>query len=179
MQDALEAFMSGPDAQTFGHLRALFVASPGYRPIDFEFQGLEALESEGAHGRLLEAGRDLLAAALLSPALHYYIGRAAGGLGARDLERFHAYAYMTLRDALLATGDGTPTRPFLVTQVIDEFFILTALGHEPLEQARVRHTDGRSFDVLTDEQGGETWFDITDIVRRRGELGLADDAAES
>ena len=71
----------------------------------------------------------------------------------------------TCCEGILATGDGTKEKPYLVTRTSDEYDILQYLDKQFGGQALVSDGD-RNFDVMTCSDGTELWFDITDPFKK-------------
>ena len=65
-------------------------------------------------------------------------------------------------EGVLATGDGSADKPYLVTRVSDEYDLLRHLKKARTTQG-LRHKDGKAFDVMSCTDGTEVWFDITAV----------------
>jgi hypothetical protein len=63
---------------------------------------------------------------------------------------------------ILATGDGSADKPYLVSRVSDEYDILrhTKKG---MKGQSLRTKGDKSFDVIACQDGQELWFDITAV----------------
>lgn len=170
MRQPFENFIANPCQATFHALREAFIASPAYLPVETPMQSLSALFDEGNYTVLLKLSERLMPSCLLSPSIHYFAGKAANALGNTEREQLEVFLYVALRDCLLEAGDGTSMRPYPVTQIDDEHFIMAATGRRATMQSLVQHEDGRSFDVLTAEGDDEVWFDITALERRRAQM---------
>ncbi|MDK2970706.1 MAG: hypothetical protein PWP23_461 [Candidatus Sumerlaeota bacterium] len=170
MREPFENFIANPCEETFRALREAFVVSPTYLPVETPMQSLSALFDEGNYTVLLKLAERLMPSCLLSPSIHYFAGKAASALGNTEREQLEVFLYVALRDCLLQSGDGTPARPYLVTQVDDEHFIMAATSRRATMQSVIQHEDGRVFDVLSAEGGNEVWFDITALERRRAQM---------
>lgn len=177
MQEAFLQFLQDPTQERYLALREQVVAAETYRPYTEGLLTLAKLHEEERHEELLQAAEVVVPNFLLTPSLHYYLGRAHAALGNGDAENLERHIFAACRDALLATGDGTPTKPYLVTQLDDEREIMGFIGRTAVQQALVKHEDGRFFDVWTDEKDAEeTWFDITELVLHTPEMHhLVDD----
>ena len=163
MQDILEAFLEQPTARSYRAARRAILCDP-------EFRGDPRLLAEVAE--LCERQQFALADQLfqrmmpdwaLSPRAHMYAAWIAEELGqSRDVELEQFLCIACLR-GLLATGDGSRQRPYLVTHVSDEYDIVSWFGGQVVSQ-RLAAQAGRECDVLTDEDGGEYWFDVSDLL---------------
>jgi hypothetical protein len=74
--------------------------------------------------------------------------------------RMDGYIGVACCKGIVATGDGTKRRPYLVTRISDEYDVVRYLGKQPARQALTGIGD-RHFDVITCTDGSEIWFDIT------------------
>ena len=61
----------------------------------------------------------------------------------------------------MATGDGSPERPFVVTHASDEYDLLACPLKTESKSQSSKHKSGRWYDVLECANGKTYWFDIT------------------
>ncbi len=158
-------FLKTPSCDTFMKVRAEVVTSPLYEPYTEDLDAIIGLvkqeDFEGAQ-KLLMAG---MANLLLSPRAHLLSAMVADKLGDADRSRFEGFIARRCIDGIMSTGDGTADKPWVVTQVSDEYDVLNFLSKEMEEQAL--HDRGeRRLDSVRTKDGGELWFDITDPFRR-------------
>ncbi len=97
---------------------------------------------------------------LLSPRAHGMAAMAAEGLDDAAKAKAERDAAAKCVEGMLATGDGSADKPYLVTRVTDEYDLLRHLKKVRDAQG-LRHKDGKAFDVMSCTDGTEVWFDIT------------------
>lgn len=158
-------FLNEPSRENYVAAWREVVRAPGYAPYSDELKALAAAFERGEHAEVLDAGERLLPNFLLTPSLHFYLGRASGALGDTEREDLERFLFRKCRDGLLATGDGTPEAPYLVAHADDEYEVLEMLGRTPVKQSLVTHESGRVFDVFSEEDERETWFDVTEMAK--------------
>ena len=169
LQDLFERFAGDPSPEHFHQLRERMVAEPTYNPAADDVEVAGRLLAGGEAERAREALVPVMTNYLLSPRAHLLLAAACERLGeAEDARRRRALAEACLR-ALLASGDGSAERPYLVTRVSDEYDVLDHVGARWTRQS-LRRRAGRACDVFDLVGGGETWFDITEAVGRMGDL---------
>jgi len=168
MQQLFMAFVENPSVERFLEVREAVIAGPDYVVYHPGLKQAAALYDEQDWGQLAEKVTEIMPNFLLSPSLHFYLGRAAGVTGDTDIEALEKHIYKACRESLLATGDGTVTKPYLPTHIDDEYEVMAMLDKAPVQQSLVKHTDGRVFDVMSEESQEETWFDITALIQKMG-----------
>ena len=104
----------------------------------------------------------------LSPSFHFFVGCASLELGQHKLAAEERKVSQSCLKALLASGDGTQKNPFQPTYRSDVYDVLRALNRETRCQT-LSSKGKRYFDVVTSHDGVETWFDVTETIRRCGE----------
>lgn len=83
----------------------------------------------------------------LSPRFHRLSAIAARELGDLDEAEMERFACETCLDAILVTGEGSPSAPYLVAQRSDSQEVLAKLGFKPIRQMRIEN-NGRLCDVF-------------------------------
>jgi hypothetical protein len=109
---------------------------------------------------VLRHAGELPAAAALSPRVHVFVAEAAEATG--DLERaeLERFLFVVALQGILATGDGTRPRPYLICHATDEHDVLESLDRCAQRQTMVQGT-AQMLDVIECTDGGEVWFDVT------------------
>ena len=74
---------------------------------------------------------------------------------------------------ILATGDGTRQRPFLVSRVSDEYDLIRYCFSTNRNSQSLRIIDGHYYDVLACGNGKICWFDVTLTFKSNREAFLA------
>jgi len=170
MMELFQKFISGPTTELYDSLCRAVVEAPTYKPYTNALDVLEELQQGERFEEMLNVVGEVMPNHLLTPTLHYYAGRAHEALGEVMEAEFERKIAVTLIYFETQTGDGTPTKPFMIIHPEQQPEIISFLQRNPVEQALVKHQDGRLFDVWTDGKHEETWFDLTMIARHTPEL---------
>ena len=101
----------------------------------------------------------------LSPRFHFLSGVAALETGDFARANWEKTCTRTCLEAIFETGLGTLEDPYLSTYPGDCYDVLMALGVAPRGQKLIDR-EGIWCDVLTADDGGEYWFDVTDLLER-------------
>lgn len=165
--ELIVALITEPSADNYRVLHAAVVSHPDYAPYDDVLeQASELLEGEAQTLEALEMLQEAMPNLLLSPRAHMlkaYIHRTRGEADAEEMEILFASACVR---GILATGNGSELRPYLVTRTSDEHDVAQALERTLEEQRSIERND-RSFDVWeTDAE--PLWFDVTDALQTLG-----------
>jgi hypothetical protein len=160
VQAEFEAFLKAPGRETFLRAQETLTACPAYSPYSSDLEDVSELlqQKEFAKARAkLAAGMPNL---LLSPRAHRFAAVAAWESGDAAAAKKEVELVSKCIQGLLATGDGSTARPFVVSRVSDEYDLSRHLGKRVSGQG-LRRQDGKSFDVLQCSDKTELWFDIT------------------
>lgn len=163
MADPLGDFLRHPGAETYLGLRGAVLADPGFDLFSDGLRRLEGLVLEGGHAEALALVPQLMPNWLLSPRTHALIGiaaRANGDAARADSEARFAQACLF---GLTSTGSGTADAPYAAIHTADEADVLDFLGRGWGAQRR-ETADGRICDVITDSNGEDHWFDMTESL---------------
>jgi hypothetical protein len=134
-----------------------------------ELQELAARLDAGDAAGVIEQAHGWHSRAALSPRAHFFAAEAHAALGQEEQAELERWVFSTCLKGILATGDGTRRKPYLITQIPDEYDLLKLLGLEN-EQQQIVLRGRRTCDVLTCTNGGEVWFDVSDLVPIPAEL---------
>jgi hypothetical protein len=166
IHDSFAAFVEQPTRDHFRRLQRRVLASPHY-----DAWGLQ--HSEMARCFQAEGFQDLLVHARLAPQIwklspryHYLTGIAAHHVGDHETSRSCRRRMQAVLRGLVATGDGSPRKPFRVTFLTDEADLLRVVGGDLRCQQLVR-TGRRCCDVLVCHDGSEVWCDVTRLLATR------------
>jgi hypothetical protein len=163
MQRQLSAFVDEPSRETYLAVRSAVLAASPLPLAATDLTELERLLGEGAARQVLDRLDTLPPSKVLSPRVHLLAAEAAeavGDVAGGEIERF---LFVLCLQGLLATGDGSAAKPYLVCHATDEQDVLAALELEAAGQALVQD-GGRLCDVLTCSNGREVWFDMTAVM---------------
>lgn len=131
---------------------------------------LNRMLDAGEHDQLLNLTESLPASAALSPRVHYFAAEAAAAMGDWDRAELERFMFVVCLKGLLATGDGSEERPYVVCHPSDEADVLDALEKRPAcrTMAQLEHA---VCNVVECEDETQLWFDVTTVtgipVRRR------------
>lgn len=165
MADLLSDFLDRPDAASYLALRDAILEDPGF---DLFADGLGQMDERLAaeeYDQALDMVPALMPNWLLSPHMHWNIAAAAQARG--DTTRVSqevAFAQACLV-GLSSSGDGSYLSPYCPIHIQDETDLLVHLKCDRAAQ-RQEIVDERIFDVLTDTNGTDHWFDVTAPVLR-------------
>lgn len=163
-------FLKTPTQENFLQLRRSVLADEQFDPYSDAIAGVPRLMEAGEFEQALEMMKSaLFPRLLLSPGAHLNIAFILHKLGREKDAAFEHHVSQMLQRAIEGTGDGSESRPYLVTRTSDEYDYFFAHELEVESQALVKSDDGsRAFDVLTSKDGRRIWFDISDIVQVLG-----------
>ena len=165
MTEKFIKFAEAPDRGSYLEIRAALIDAGGYDPYSQELdRAIDLAEQD----KLAEA-RDIIVQSiwnlLLSPSAHIILAMAAEQAGEAEqaaMERQFAYACLT---GILATGDGSRDKPYLVVRTSDEYDVLDFLRKQS-ERQTLHKVGDRSLDALRCSDGSEVWFDISDAYNQ-------------
>ncbi len=173
----VDHFLAQPNKENFTAVQDRILADRGY---DETARGLEDMldlyrqkEYQKAIDRFQAAMPDLA----LSPQAHFYAARCYEELGKKELQKKETACVRACLQGLLATGDGSPERPFVVTHASDEYDLLTCPLKTESKSQTSTHKKGRWYDVLECASGKTYWFDITRTFGQDGKSIAAHSAA--
>ncbi len=162
--------VKAPGDATYRAIHALVTASPRYSPYANDLGTLNGLYAEKRYEECLRKFRQMMPNWMLSPTAHQIACLSAHHLGDEETARMEAGIAESCLQGLLATGDGSHERPYLVSHVEDEYDALRRLGKQLRQQGMIEE-EGRHFDCLSCEDGTDVWFDITVMVTHPRALG--------
>ena len=163
MREQFIQFLQQPSPASFLKVREALFEQEDFDPYCSALDEVEAMMSEGKWQMIVDTiTRNLFPNHILSPGAHLNLGFSLHKLGKEKEAEAEQMISSLLFDCIKSTGDGTEERPYLVTSTSDEYDILMMdqLGFQG--QALVER-NGREYDVMTLEGGGQLWFDITEI----------------
>jgi len=121
MQSLFIEFLRQPSPATYLAVRDALISAPTYAPYSSELRDIGELLRQERWEDAKVAVRAALPHLLLAPRIHLYlavIAEKAGDDKAANVERMIAAACVK---GILATGDGSGSRPYLVTSIADEY----------------------------------------------------------
>lgn len=167
MHNELQTFLERPTAQNYRCVRRIILSETGSSTDLPDFSALAQLCQQGRFEQVRDHIDALLPAWSLSPRVHFYATWAARELDDHEDAHLETFLYETCLQGMLATGNGSRQRPYLITHQADQYDLLAARKLEPCSQTLVE-TGSLRFDVITCQDGTDIWFDVTDLV---GEVG--------
>lgn len=165
MKNLFVDFLKSRTCESFLAVRSALVVSEHYSPYSNEMDDIPEMIDAGrlteARARISESMPNLL----LSPRAHFLlasIGEKSGDQSFAQMERFFGGVCL---EGILATGDGSIDRPYIVCRTSDEHDVVWSFGKKATGQALV--PDGsRVLDRLSFDAAEDIWFDITDAHRK-------------
>ncbi|MBM4041312.1 MAG: DUF4919 domain-containing protein [Planctomycetes bacterium] len=153
-------FLEKPGKETYLAALKAVTEAEGYDPYSSDLDDLWPLIKEGKFQEAREKREKAMPNLLLSPRAHGLAAMAAEALDDAAKAKSEREAAAKCIEGILATGDGSPDKPYLVARVSDEYDLLRHLKKARTSQG-LHHKDGKSFDVMNCADGTEVWFDIT------------------
>lgn len=161
-KETFEKFLTEPNRETYLALRQELIDSPSYNPYSGELSDVEKLFEE----EKLQEACDLLNKAMgnlmLSPRAQRSLALLNHKLGKETAVQLCLRMEQSCLAGMIATGDGTPEKPYLVTRVDDEYDILEHLEKVSFTSQSLKQVGDRQIDSFQFEDGSEVCFDITD-----------------
>jgi hypothetical protein len=144
-------------------LRSQLLVAGSHDDFSLRLAQLEQLISEGKLPQASERLNELASTGLLSLRWHRLGGALAMKRGDRDRAELHRFTYDAICEAVGLTGEGTRSRPLLITYASDAGEFLSSRHLQVLSQSLVEE-HSRRFDVLLCQEEHEFWFDVTDLL---------------
>jgi hypothetical protein len=165
MQRQLTAFVEQPSKATYLAARDAVLRDSPLPIVAADLAALERLLDDEEHEAVQDRIDALPVSKVLAPRVHYLAAEAAEGLRDFETVELERSLFVLTLQGLLATGDGSPSNPYIVCHTTDEYDILAALGRDAAGQSLEQH-GGKLLDVITCDDGREIWFDVTAILVR-------------
>lgn len=163
MHQEFTRFLELPGRATFLAARRAWLrlnVSP-LSPADL--QAVAQLLAAGEFPAVIEQVHAWHARAAFSPRAHYFAAEAHTALGEADDAEVERWAFSACLQGILATGDGTRRKPYVISQLPDEYDVLKLLGLTCVKQHLVQR-GRRSCDVISCHDGSQLWFNVSDLV---------------
>lgn len=161
--EPFRTFVQEPSRENYLAVRAIIVRWDGYRPYSLSSKAMWEALGRQEIDKVFELFRESYPGLLLSPAAHRSMSMAHRSRGAQEESGFAWGVGARCLQGLLATGDGTAHRPYVVTLLGDEYELLRHLEKEA-ESQRLEEIEGEWYDVLELTDGGEVHFNVTDLL---------------
>lgn len=159
-------FLAQPGKETFAAAQNGLIGDHGYDQTARGLDDMLDLYRQKQYRKALDRFKDASPDLALSPQAHFYAARCYEELGQKELQKKEmAYVRACLK-GLLATGDGSPEHPFVVTHASDEYDLLACPLKTESKSQSSTHKKGRWYDVLECANGKSYWFDITQTFGR-------------
>jgi len=164
IRDLWTAFLTQPTAKNYLRVRQR-IFSYRRRPDASELVQLAELFETGQFATLLQQARKLLPRWSLCPRFYRLTGLAALETGDQEAAQVDKLLYDCCLQGILATGDGSQSRPFWVTYTVDPDEVLDHLGQEARVRYVARGVTG-TCEVVETARGTELWFSFAPIELR-------------
>ncbi len=128
-----------------------------------DLQTVAELLAAGEFAAVIECVHGWQARAAFSPRAHYFAAEAHTALGEAEDAEVERWAFSACLQGILATGDGTRHKPYVISQLPDEYDVLKLLGLTCVKQHLVQR-GRRSCDVISCHDSSQLWFNISDLV---------------
>ena len=165
VREELIQFIQSPDRGTYLAFREKIIASDAYAPYSDEIDTVGELYEQ----QKIEDARNVLQKAMgnlmLSPRAHQLLGFLHHKLGDKQAAQMEMMIGQACLKGILATGDGSANRPFIVVRTSDEHDVIEHLEKE-LKLQSLTHKSDKHFDLIQCTDGTEYWFDISDAYNK-------------
>ncbi|MGA2067312.1 MAG: hypothetical protein ABSG86_20240 [Thermoguttaceae bacterium] len=162
LREQFDLLVASPTKENYLAAHKLLVACDKYSPYSTDLgdaaQAANTQQPEEARAKLRQAGINVL----LSPRAHMLAARLATAAGDPSAAKKEAAAAKSCLAGIMATGDGSAKKPYLVSRVEDEYDVLSSAGKRSTRQG-LRMDQGKSYDVIFTSDGGEVHFDVSDV----------------
>lgn len=160
MQELIVNFLKNPGLETYFPLRDAAIQLPEFNPsLPTRSQNVFAMIEQGQLDEALAILRERMPGEILSPALHVGLGAVAAKKGEKNSAELEFHFANSLRQALLATGDGSLEKPYIVSRVAEAYGIIGWLEATPREYS-MTFAGGKLLDVIDTNELGEVYFDV-------------------
>lgn len=156
-------FLELPGRATFLAARAAWLQLNLSPLTPDELQSAQNLLAAGNAAAVIKKVHGWKSRAAFSPRAHYFAGEAHAKLGELEQAEVERLAFSACLQGILSTGDGTRRKPYLISQIPDEYDVLKLLGLTCAKQRLVQR-GRRSCDALTCHDGSTVWFNISDLL---------------
>ncbi len=165
LYEYVEHFKEPATEKRFQMLRQSLIEYGGFAPYSQDLYQISSLFANGEFQEVIDMISKSMPNLILSPLAHKLASRAYSKLGREQESGLEKLLFAVCILGILATGDGSIQKPYLVTRVSDEYDVLLMLKKELRMQASCE-SNGRSLDVLMVNDGSSIHFDITDCMRK-------------
>jgi len=173
MEDRLRAhllrFIEQNTPESYRELLEVVRASRHYNPYSDVVSEASDLLENGEFQKAVDYLHDRMDNCILSPRCHQLMCIAYDKLGDADGAAVEAQLAYFMLEGILGTGDGSETRPYLVSRTEDEYDVLSYLEKTPQMQSLVERS-GRKLDRQQCKDGSTIWFDVTEQLAHLNQM---------
>ena len=145
-------------------LRDAVRAAPGF-DVGLDVVGaVSPAMARGDHEAAVAIVQALMPGAFFSPSAHAALAAAHAALGDDTRAEAERRTQVLALESIRSTGDGTRERPWSVLRISDQYDVMRADRRVPREQTLLV-VGGRSLDRQVCEDGSETWFEVSALMR--------------
>ncbi|WP_425617929.1 DUF4919 domain-containing protein [Anatilimnocola sp. NA78] len=156
-------FLTLPSRATFLAARSAWLQLNVEPLTPAELQSVGELLVAGEATAVIEQVHGWKSRAALSPRVHYFAAEAHESLGETEQAEMERWVFSACLQGILATGDGTRRKAYIISQLSDEYDVLKLLGLRSEKQHLVQR-GSRSYDVLSCADGSQLWFNVSDLI---------------
>ena len=155
MYERFEEFLERPTAENYRRARAAVLDACEVCPPDPQaLVELADLAARGRHEELLGQVELMMPAWALCVRVHDLAAQAAAVVGDMEEAELERFLLACCLRGILATGNGSSTKPYLVTYSTDAYDVLWSSGLRPRRQRLVEHASALH-DVFECLDGGD------------------------
>jgi tetratricopeptide (TPR) repeat protein len=166
MASAVSALLEKPTSANLQAVRAILVADRAYNPYSDDLTRLNKLFQAGKNQEVIELLVKSQPNLLLSPRAHRLAAEAAQRIGDKNVAATESVFATRCLDGILATGDGSESRPFLIARPSDEADLLDARFKTRIASQGLIFRDDMKHDKIIGKDGQTYWFDVSMLFNR-------------
>jgi len=161
MREELVQFVQSPDRDNYLAFRAKLIASDAYEPYSDEVDTAGGLYEENKIDEARDTLQNAMGNLILSPRAHQLLGFLYHKLGDDNLAQMEMMISQACIEGILATGDGSEEKPYIVARTSDEHDVIESFEKQHKMQS-LSHRGKKHLDLIQCTDGSAYWFDITD-----------------
>lgn len=153
---AFRAYSTSPSTAGLRRLHQEITRSPDFERATTWLPRAQDLMAQERYDEVIRLIMERMPGLVMSPTAHSLLSIAYGEIGDREQSRREAYYTDLAITAIIDSGAGTPTSPWTVLHVADEYAALQHLGLRPVAQAS--EGDEQVLDTIECSDGSQKWF---------------------
>ena len=163
MMEAVKVLVVEPTPANFQAVRAILATESGYNPFSDDLERLDKLVQAGKYYEALNFYARSLSNLVLSVRAHYLASEAAAEVGNKTFADMEMRFAVNCLDSILATGDGSASKPFVAVRLSDEADVLKTRFHTAIDGEELVFRGDKPCTKVLGKDGRAYWFDVSMI----------------